>query len=86
MTMATYCVFADAENKRRADRCNTIIVQAADADAARAAAEVYIGANPDDLADFAVVDLASAPPCMVRGHPPLGGAGQTVWPNTIHSL
>lgn len=84
--MAIYCVFADAENKRRADRCNTVIVQADDAGAARAAAEAHIGANPGDLADFAVVDLASAPPCVVRGHPPLGGAGQGVWPNTIHSL
>lgn len=84
--MPSYCVFADAENKRRADRCNTIIVRADDADAARAAAEVHIGANPGDLAGFAVVDLASAPNFVVRGHPPLGGAGQTVWPNTIHSL
>jgi hypothetical protein len=63
-----------------------IHIHAADVDAARAAAEVYIGANPGDLTDFAVVDLASAPPCVVRGHPPLGGAGQAVWPNTIHSL
>lgn len=84
--MTVYCVFADAENKRRADRCNTIIVTAGDADAARAAAEAHIGANAGDLADFAVVDLASAPNFVVRGHPPLGGAGQTVWPNTIHSL
>lgn len=84
--MATYCVFADAENKRRADRCNTIIVQADDADAARAAAEAHIGSNPGDLAEFAVVDLSAAPPCVVRGHPPLGGSGQAVWPSTIHSL
>jgi hypothetical protein len=84
--MTTYCVFADAENKRRADRCNTIVVQADDADAARAAAEAHIGANPGDLTDFAVVDLSSAPNFVVRGHPPLGGASQTVWPNTIHSL
>lgn len=84
--MATYCVFADAENKRRADRCNTIIVTAADADAARVAAEMHIGANAGDLAEFAVVDLSTAPPCVVRGHPPLGGAGQTVWPNTRNAL
>jgi hypothetical protein len=84
--MTTYCVFADAENKRRADRRNTIIVQAADEEAARAAAEAHIGANPGDLAGFAVVDLSNAPPFVVRGHPPLGGAGQAVWPNTIHSL
>jgi len=84
--MATYCVFADAPEKRRADRCNTIIVQAASEEAARAAAEAHIGANPGDLAGFAVVDLSAAPPFVVRGHPPLGGAGQTVWPSTIHSL
>lgn len=84
--MTIYCVFADAENKRCADRCNTIVVQAADADAARAAAEVHIGVNPGDLAGFAVVDLATAPNFVVRGHPPLGGARQTVWSNTIHSL
>lgn len=84
--MATFCVFADAPEKRRSDRCNTIIVQADDADAARAAAEVHIHASPGDLAAFAAVDLSTAPPFVVRGHPPLGGAGQSVWPSTIHSL
>lgn len=84
--MATFCVFADAPEKRRSDRCNTIIVQADDEEAARAAAEVHIGANLGDLAGFAVVNLSAAPPFVVRGHPPLGGAGQTVWPSTPHAL
>ncbi|MBN9147171.1 MAG: hypothetical protein J0I83_03020 [Nitrobacter sp.] len=84
--MTIYCVFADAPEKRRSDRCNTVIVQAANEAAALTAAEQHIGASPGDLAGFAVVDLSTAPPFVVRGHPPLGGAGQSVWPSTPHAL
>jgi hypothetical protein len=84
--MTTFCVFADKPENRRADRCNTIVVRADDAEAARAAAEAHIGANPGDLAEFAVVDLSTAPPFVVRGHPPLDGAGQMVWPSTPHAM
>jgi len=84
--MTTYCVFADKPEKRRADRCNTIVVQAASEEAARAAAEAQIGVNTGDLASFAVVDLSTAPPFVVRGHPPLGGPGQGTWPSTLHAM
>jgi hypothetical protein len=71
--MPSYIVFAREARTMRADRRNSIIVNAADAEAARAAAEVLVGPAADALADFAVLDLASVArptrPTEPREHP-----------------
>jgi hypothetical protein len=71
--MPSYIVYAREPNVMRADRRNSIIVNAADADAARAAAEALVGPAAGALAGFAVVDIASAPIFVVRGHQPTRG-------------
>jgi hypothetical protein len=73
MTMPSYIVYAKATNTMRADRRNSVIVNADDAEAARAAAEDLIGPAAGALAGFAVVDIASAPIFVVRGHQPTRG-------------
>lgn len=72
--MPSYIVYAKETNTMRADRRNSIIVNAADAETARAAAEALIGPAAGALAGFAVVDIASAPIFVVRGHQPTRGA------------
>lgn len=76
--MATFIVYAKEARTMRADRRNSIIVQAADAGAARAAAEALIGPAEGTLTDFVVLDLASAPDFVVRGHQPTRGASGEV--------
>ncbi|MBG0811866.1 hypothetical protein IY145_21180 [Methylosinus sp. H3A] len=76
--MANYVVYAHKPHLRRADRRNAIFVQAADAAAAQAVAEALVGANPGALADWAVLDLASAPDFVVRGHEPTRGTSGEV--------
>ena len=71
--MPSYIVYAKEANTRRADRRNSIVVNAADAEAARAAAEALIGPAAGALAGFAVMDIASAPIFVVRGHQPTRG-------------
>jgi hypothetical protein len=71
--MPSYIVYAKEANTMRADRRNSIIVNAADAEAARVAAEALIGPAAGALADFAVMDIASAPIFVVRGHQPTRG-------------
>ena len=71
--MPSYIVYAKEANTMRADRRNSIIVNAEDADAARVAAEALIGPATGALAGFAVVDIASAPIFVVRGHQPTRG-------------
>lgn len=71
--MPSYIVYAREANTMRADRRNSVIVNAADADAARVAAEALIGPAAGALAGFAVVDIASAPIFVVRGHQPTRG-------------
>jgi hypothetical protein len=71
--MPSYIVYAKETNTMRADRRNSVIVNADDAEAARAAAEDLIGPAADALAGFAVVDIASAPIFVVRGHQPTRG-------------
>ncbi|MGX9393557.1 hypothetical protein ACWX0K_14800 [Nitrobacteraceae bacterium UC4446_H13] len=71
--MPSYIVFAREARTMRADRRNSIIVNAADAEAARALAEALVGPAARALADFAVLDLASAPAFVIRGHRPTRG-------------
>jgi hypothetical protein len=71
--MANYIVFAREPNTMRADRRNAIFVTADDADAARAAAEALVGPAAGALDGFEVLDLASAPDFVVRGHQPTRG-------------
>jgi hypothetical protein len=71
--MANYIVYAKHSNLMRADRRNAIFVQADDADAARAAAEALVGPAAGALDGFEVLDLASAPDFVVRGHQPTRG-------------
>ena len=71
--MANYIVYAREPNTMRADRRNAIFVQADDADAARAAAEALVGPAAGALDNFEVLDLASAPDFVVRGHQPTRG-------------
>lgn len=71
--MPSYIVYAREANTMRADRRNSIIVNADDAEAARAEAESLIGPAAGALAGFAVVDIASAPIFVVRGHQPTRG-------------
>jgi cytosine/adenosine deaminase-related metal-dependent hydrolase len=71
--MPSYIVYAREANTMRADRRNTIVVNAADAETARAAAEDLIGPAAGALANFAVVDIASTPIFVVRGHQPTRG-------------
>lgn len=77
--MPTYVIYADREHKRRSDGCNTIIASADDAEAAVAVAERLLGENPGKLADFVVVDLASAPAFAVQGLP-IGARWQSALP------
>ncbi len=72
--MANYIVYAKEPSVMRADRRNAIFVTAADAEAARAAAEALVGPATGALAGFEVLDLASAPEFVVRGHQPTRGA------------
>lgn len=72
--MANYIVYAKEPSVMRADRRNAIFVQAADAEAARAAAEALVGPATGALDGFEVLDLASAPEFVVRGHQPTRGA------------
>ena len=77
--MANYIVYAKEPNTMRADRRNAIFVAAADAAAARAAAEALVGPAAGSLAGFAVLDLASVPDFVVRGHQPtLGISGDVL--------
>lgn len=71
--MSSYIVYAKEPNTMRADRRNSVIVNAADAETARAEAEALIGPAAGALAGFAVVDIASAPIFVVRGHQPTRG-------------
>lgn len=71
--MPSYIVYAKDANTMRADRCNAIVVNATDAEAARAAAEALIGPAAGALASFAVMDIASAPIFVVHGHQPTRG-------------
>lgn len=71
--MANYIVYAKEPNTMRADRRNAIFVTADDADAARAAAEALVGPAAGALDGFEVLDLASAPDFVVRGHQPTRG-------------
>ena len=71
--MPSYIVYAKEANTMRADRRNSIIVNAADAEAARTEAEVLIGPAAGALANFVVVDIASAPIFVVCGHQPTRG-------------
>lgn len=72
--MANYIVYAKQPSTMRADRRNAVFVHAANADAARAAAEALVGPAAGALASFEVLDLASAPDFVVRGHQPTRGA------------
>jgi hypothetical protein len=72
--MANYVVYAKEPNTMRADRRNAIFVTAADTEAARAAAEALVGPSAGALDGFEVLDLASAPDFIVRGHQPTRGA------------
>lgn len=76
--MANYIVYAKEPNTMRADRRNAIFVTADDADAARAAAEALVGPAAGALDGFEVLDLASAPDFVVRGHQPTRGVGGDV--------
>ena len=76
--MANYIVYAKEPNAMRADRRNAIFVNAADANAARAAAEALVGPAVGALAGFEVLDLASAPDFVVRGHQPTRGVSGEV--------
>lgn len=71
--MPSYIVYAREPNTMRADRRNAIFVNAADAEAARAAAEALVGPAAGALDGFAVMDIASAPDFVVRGHQPTRG-------------
>jgi hypothetical protein len=72
--LANFIVYAKKPSVMRADRRNAIFVTAADAEAARAAAEALVGPAAGALAGFEVLDLASAPDFIVRGHQPTRGA------------
>lgn len=77
--MANFIVYAKEPSVMRADRRNAIFVTAADAEAARAAAEALVGPAAGALTGFAVLDLASAPDFVVRGHQPtLGVTGDVL--------
>lgn len=77
--MANFIVYAKEPNTMRADRCNAIFVTAGSAEAARTAAEALVGPAAGALADFTVLDLASAPDFVVRGHQPtLGSTGDVL--------
>lgn len=71
--MANYIVYAKEPSTMRADRRNAVFVTAASAEAARAAAAALVGPAPGALDRFEVLDLASAPDFVVRGHQPTRG-------------
>lgn len=77
--MATYAFFPTREEQRRSDGLNFAVVTGATALAARAAAEALLG-EPNALAGWTPVDLASAPAAFVHGLP-IGARAQSVWPN-----
>ena len=66
--MPSFIVYAREANTMRADRRNSIIVNADDAEAARAAAEALIGPAAGALASFAVVNIASVMLCASSHH------------------
>lgn len=77
--MATYAFFPTREEQRRGDGLNFAVVTGATALAARAAAETLLG-EPNALAGWSAIDLASAPAAFVSGLP-VGARAQSVWPN-----
>lgn len=79
--MPTYALFAGKEHLKRADGADFAIVNAADANAARARLGQLLGEPASNFADWDVRDLATATqPVVVQGRP-VGAVGQTVWPN-----
>jgi hypothetical protein len=72
--VASYIVYAKEPSVMRADRRNAIFVTAGSAEAACTAAEALVGPAAGALAGFEVLDLASAPDFVVRGHQPTRGA------------
>lgn len=77
--MATFAFFPAREEQRRVDGLNFAVAVGATASAARIVAETLLG-DPDALAGWASVDLASAPAVFVGGSP-IGARAQAVWPN-----
>ncbi len=78
--MATFLIHAGAEHLRRADGCDTGIVVAADATAARARYAQLLGVPAAEMNGWTVVDLATmVAPVAIQGRP-VGAATQTQWP------
>lgn len=77
--MPTYAFYTASDNQRRSDGLNFAVAVGTSTSEARAAAEALLG-EPNALAGWNAVDLASAPAAFVHGLP-VGARAQSVWPN-----
>lgn len=77
--MATFAFYPAREEQRRADGLNFAVAVGASASAARIVAETLLG-EPNALAGWSSVDVASAPAAFVTGFP-VGARAQSTWPN-----
>lgn len=80
----TIYILTPSESLRRADRLNTWLISAADADAAKNRAARMSGDVPGTFADWFVTELLDDPSqdCVIEGNgKPVGPRGGSVWHN-----